>query len=99
VVLVALAVWRNGLEFLANAVGIYYAPSALFVVAFAFVLILLLHFSLVVSGLANQNKILAQHLGILREEVERLRREQDAERADGPPVEVGTPAREESQRR
>jgi hypothetical protein len=77
VVLIALAVWRDALESVASLVGIYYAPSALFVVAFGFVLILLLHFSLVVSGLANQNKVLAQHVGILREEVDRMRRELD----------------------
>ncbi len=72
-VLVLLAIWRGLLESLASAVGIYYAPSALFVTAFGFVLVLLLHFSLVVSRLTDQNKVLAQHVGLLREEVERLR--------------------------
>ena len=43
---------------LAAAVGIFYPPSALFVVAFGFVLVLLLHFSLAVSRLADQNKVL-----------------------------------------
>ncbi len=72
-VLVVLAVWRGLLETLATAVGIYYAPSALFVTAFGFVLILLLHFSLVVSRLTDQNKLLAQHIGLLREELDRLK--------------------------
>ena len=52
---------------LAHAVGIFYAPSALFVVAFGFVLVLLLHFSVAVSRLADQNKVLAQRVALLEE--------------------------------
>ena len=55
-----MAVWRGLLEVVANTVGIAYAPSALFAVAFGFVLALLLHFSLVISRLTDQNKVLAQ---------------------------------------
>ena len=62
-VLLGLSVWRGLLEELASAVGIFYAPSALFAVAFGFVLILLLHFSLVISRLAEQSKVLAQRVG------------------------------------
>jgi hypothetical protein len=72
-VLLALSVWRGALEELANAVGIFYAPSALFAVAFGFVLVLLLHFSLVISRLAEQTKILAQRVGMLQHEVDVLR--------------------------
>ena len=74
-VLLGLAIWRGLLEQVASAVGIYYAPSALFAVAFAFVLALLLHFSLVISRLADQNKVLAQKLGMLQERVAGLEAE------------------------
>ena len=67
VVLLGLAIWRDGLARLANAVGIAYPPNALFFVAFAFVLILLLHFSAAVSRLADQSKVLAQRLALLEE--------------------------------
>jgi hypothetical protein len=69
-VLLGLAVWRNLLESVATAVGVYYAPSALFVIAFGFVLVLLLHFSLVISRLSDQNKVLAQRLGLLEQRVD-----------------------------
>ena len=59
-VLLGLAVWRGLLDDLARAIGISYPPNALFVVAFGFVLVLLLHFSLAVSRLADQTKVLAQ---------------------------------------
>jgi hypothetical protein len=71
--LLALAVWRNLLETISSAVGIYYAPSALFVIAFGFILVLLLHFSIAVSRLADQSKVLAQRLAVLE------RRQQDLE--------------------
>ena len=71
-VLLGLAVWKNLLERVASTIGIYYAPSALFVIAFGFILVLLLHFSLVISRLADQNKVLAQKLGMLQERVAQL---------------------------
>src|SRR3954453_16638397 len=63
--LLALAAWKGLLEKIAHTVGIYYAPSALFVIAFGFILVLLLHFSVAVSKLAEQSKVLAQRLALL----------------------------------
>jgi hypothetical protein len=83
-VLLVLAVWRNGLELFASAVGVAYAPSALFIVALGFVLLLLLHFSLVISRLADQTKVLAQRLGLVQHELDEVRRELDDKRAESP---------------
>jgi hypothetical protein len=77
-ILLGLAVWRGLLETIASAVGIFYPPSALFVVAFAFILVLLLHFSLVTSRLSDQNKVLAQRLGLLQQRVDELTAARDA---------------------
>jgi hypothetical protein len=68
-VLLGLAVWRNVLTRLAHALGIAYPPNALFFIAFAAILLLLLHFSIAVSRLADQSKVLAQRLALLEEEV------------------------------
>jgi hypothetical protein len=90
-VLLALSVWRGALEELASAVGIFYAPSALFAVAFGFVLVLLLHFSLVISRLAEQTKVLAQRIGLLQHEVDELRsRLGEAETAEAEPAELSS---------
>ena len=80
VILLALSVWRNGLELFADAVGVAYAPSALFLVALGFILLLLLHFSLVISRLADQTKVLAQRLGLVQHELDELRGTVAAER-------------------
>ncbi len=78
-VLLALAVWKDFLETIASAIGIIYPPNALFLVAFGFVMVLLLHFSLAVSRLADQSKLLAQRIAILEE---RQRRAEDKEADD-----------------
>jgi hypothetical protein len=74
-VLLALAVWKDLLEVFADLVGIVYAPSALFAAALGFILVLLLHFSLVISRLSDQTKLLAQRVGILQSQVDDLRME------------------------
>lgn len=67
IVLLALASFRDALATVSDAVGIYSPPNALFLIAFGFVLVLLLHFSLAVSRLSDQTKILAQRLALLEE--------------------------------
>jgi hypothetical protein len=69
IVLIGLASWRTGLLHVSRAVGIIYPPNALFFIAFGFVLLLLLHFSSVVSRLSDQTKVLAQRLALLEERV------------------------------
>lgn len=82
-VILALTVWRGLLEDLSETVGIYYPPSALFVLAFVFVLVLLLHFSIAVSRLSDQTKVLAQRLALLEE------RERDRDGREMPEGEMG----------
>jgi hypothetical protein len=65
IVLLGLAIWKGLLTEVASAIGIIYPPNALFVIAFGFVLVLLLHFSLAVSRLSDQTKVLAQRLALL----------------------------------
>jgi hypothetical protein len=81
-VIFVLAIWRGLLSRLADFVGIAYPPSALFVLAAFFVLVVLLHYSTVISKLSDQNRILAQRLASLEH---RLRRSEDDPRSEGPP--------------
>ena len=86
VVLLVFAAWHGLLSTIAFAVGVHYPPALLFAVAFGVELLLLLHFSLAVSSLTDQNKILAQRLAILQERVEeqgrRISELTDSESAD-----------------
>jgi hypothetical protein len=69
VILLGLAIWRGVLEQIADGIGVAYPPNALFLIAFLFILLLLLHFSVVVSRLADQTKVLAQRLAQLEARV------------------------------
>lgn len=69
-VLLALSVWGSLLNELADLAGVRYGPSVLFAVALGFGFVLLLHFAVVISRLADQNKVLAQQLALLKREVE-----------------------------
>jgi hypothetical protein len=70
-VLLGLSIWGGLLEELASLIGVAYPPNALFLVAFGFVMVLLLHFSLAVSRLTDQTKVLAQRLALLEERLGR----------------------------
>jgi len=75
VVLLVLSAWRGGLNTIAGWVGVTgYPPAVLFAVATLFIFAVLLHYSTVISKLADQNVILAQRLALLEQ---RVRREQE----------------------
>jgi len=74
VVLLVLSLSRGLLEAFARLVGIYYPPSLLFLVAFVFLLLITLHFSAVISGLAEKNKHLAQEIALLRQALDALQK-------------------------
>ena len=88
-VLLGLSLWRGLLEDVASAVGIYYAPSALFVIAFGFILVLLLHFSVAVSRLSEQAKVLAQRLALLEARNRELEREAAEHEDENEPSHAG----------
>jgi hypothetical protein len=80
-----LALWKGLLSTLAHAAGITYLPSALFAVAFLFVVVMLVHFSMTISRLSDQNTMLAQRLALLQQRLDRGR----AEELDGVTLEDG----------
>jgi hypothetical protein len=79
VVLLVLSVWRDGLNTIAGWFGISgYPPAILFAVAILFILLVLLHYSTVISRLSDESMILAQRVALLEE---RLREERDQHRS------------------
>jgi hypothetical protein len=70
VVLLVLAVWRSGLNTIADWVGVTgYPPAVLFAVATLFILLVLLDYSTVISRLSDQNTVLAQRIGLLEQRI------------------------------
>jgi hypothetical protein len=88
-VLLGLAAWSDALNLLSDALGVAAGTSTLFAAGFGFVLVLMLHFSLVISRLADQNKVLAQRVAMLQERIGTL----EAGRAGEREPEELTPSR------
>ena len=82
IVLLGLAIWDELLSEVASSIGVATPVNALFFVAFGFVLVLLLHFSLAVSRMADQTKVLAQRLALLEQ------RQRNAEASGQPDYEA-----------
>jgi Uncharacterized conserved protein (DUF2304) len=65
-VLLALSGWRGGLNTIAGWAGIEtYPPAILFAAGLLFVVLVLLHYSTVISRLSDQNTVLAQRVALL----------------------------------
>jgi hypothetical protein len=73
VVLLVLSAWRDGLNTIAGWLGVEtYPPAVLFAVATLFILLVLLHYSTVLSRLTDENVELAQRVALLEERLERV---------------------------
>ncbi len=72
IVLLVFSVSRKLLELISKMFGIYYPPSFLFLLSITFLLVLLLHFSTVISMLNEKNNRLAQELGLLKTRIKNL---------------------------
>lgn len=69
--LLVFSIWSDLLNRLADTLGVQYGPSVLFAVVLGFGFMLMIHFSLVLSRLSDQNKVLAQKLALQQERLER----------------------------
>ena len=73
VVLLVLSAWRGGLNTIAAWLGVgTYPPAILFAAAVLFIILVLLHYSTVLSRLTDENVLLAQQLALLEERVRRV---------------------------
>lgn len=66
ILITILSLKKELLDSLAGLLGIAYPPSLLFLVAFIFILLINLHFSVVISILHEKNKAIAQELALLK---------------------------------
>jgi len=68
--LLLFSFWRNGLDVIAKLLGIFYAPSLIFLGAIFAIVIFLVHLSVVNSKQHKQIKDLAQEMAILKKKLE-----------------------------
>ena len=79
IVLLILSLWRGLVDSIAIELGIAYGPLITIAVGALFVLVVLLHYSTVISALTDRSAVLAQQVAMLEE---RLRRLEDKEDGD-----------------
>jgi hypothetical protein len=75
VVLLALSVYRRLLDWVALSLGVSYPPSLLFLVAFIFLLAIVLHYSLVISSHRDSIRRLTQSVALLESALDEVRRD------------------------
>jgi len=82
VVLLIFSIWRGLLDAMAKLAGIFYPPAALFLIGLLFFLVIMLHFSVIISKLYESNKELAQKLAILTWRLKELQKVDRFKRMD-----------------
>ncbi|MHC4278331.1 MAG: DUF2304 domain-containing protein [Planctomycetota bacterium] len=81
--IIVFSLWKSLLHKVAGLLGVAYPPSLLFLVAFAFVLLILLHYSVVISVLTDRNKRLTQELTLLKAAFKKTGCEEVGEKKEG----------------
>jgi len=71
-IFLGMSFWRESLDYLAYSIGVAYPPAALFLLSLAALFILSIQFSVIISRLSENNKLLAQELGILKIRLKQL---------------------------
>jgi hypothetical protein len=72
VVILTLSVWRGLVDWIAFELGIRYGPIVTVGVGALFILVVLLHYSTVISALTDRTVILAQRVAILEQRIRDL---------------------------
>ena len=84
--IVVFAVFNGLVGRVARALDVAYEPSLAFFLGFCFTLLLLFHYALEISRLSEQNKTLAQELGLMQLELRTLQRGASASSSAGRPA-------------
>ncbi|HAQ60642.1 TPA: DUF2304 domain-containing protein [Candidatus Delongbacteria bacterium] len=70
VVFIILAFWRNGIEVISDFIGISYAPAAFLLILVMAIFLVLIQYSILISKLSEDIKVLVQEIALLKEKVE-----------------------------
>jgi len=70
-ILIPFSFWRDGLDLVSELLGLQSPPNMVFTEAIFALLIYLLHLSVTVAKLQEQNKILAQEIALLKNKEKR----------------------------
>lgn len=71
-VFLVISLWRDLLMFISSFIGIAYPPVAFILIIIFSIFLILIQYSVIISGLKEKNKNLVQKLGLLESEIKKL---------------------------
>lgn len=71
-VLLFFSIFRGAFDYIAHALGVAYSPALLILVILLFGMLMLIHFSIIISRLTGENKALSQELAIQGEKLRQM---------------------------
>ena len=72
VAFLVLSIWREGLDYISQLLGVAYPPTAIFLIFFMAIFLIMIQFSLIISRLSRNNSKLAQDQALLKQKIEDL---------------------------
>ncbi len=69
--ILVVSIWQNLGDRFARFIGIDYPPALFFLIAIFFLILILLHFSMEMTRIKDQNKTLVQELSLLKQTVQK----------------------------
>jgi hypothetical protein len=79
---IIFSVWRNGLEWISDLMGIAYPPAALFLILIMALFVIMIEFSLIISKQSERIKSIGQNIGLMQQEISELREKLDLNEKD-----------------
>lgn len=81
--LFVLSIGRDIMRELSSLMGIHYPPSAFFLLAFLFLMLIMIQFSVVISNLSARNKALAHELSLIKLKLDEISESQKSKGGQG----------------
>lgn len=75
IVFIVLSLWRQGLDYIAIAIGVAYPPTAILLIFLMAMFMILIQFSIIISRLSDANKTLCQEIGLMKMELAKMKEE------------------------
>ena len=75
-VFIFFSIWKEGLDYFAAIIGIYYPPSFLLLLLIFAVILLLVQVSVIISSLDEKVRILTQELTLLKTQINKNEKKQ-----------------------
>jgi hypothetical protein len=72
-----ISVWNDLLKWVSRIVDVEYEPATLFTFLLIGSIVVMIHFTVIISGFDHKNKTLAQYIGLLTMEIKKLKKENE----------------------